>query len=341
MTLGNENQRQPLWKFCLSEERIMIRQGKAGLAMVLLVLLVADSLRESERTRGASALQSASAEKPEPLTAEEQREQLIIKRFLSVLEKNPRRGTALDRIYGYHVERGTLDKFVATFTERTKKDPADGTAWMLIGLVEAQRGKEANAVTAFKQAEQHRPDDALPSYYLGQSLVMVGQPDAAAQAFERAIQRKPNRTDLLDIFQALGRVYQRAQKTEQALAVWARLEKQFPDDLRVQEQIAGALVEEGQFEQALPRYEKLAKSVQDPYRQSTFRMEGAELKVRLKRTPDALTDLEKLLGELNPDSWLYRDVRRKIDDVFLRNDDLAGMAKYYEAYVGKHPDDVE
>jgi tetratricopeptide (TPR) repeat protein len=286
------------------------------------------------------AVGSASPQAPDA-NADEQREKLVMDRFLGVLEKNPRRGTALDRLYGYHVERGTLDKFVATFTDRTKKDPADGTAWMLIGLVEAQRGKEANAVTAFKQAEQHRPDDALACYYLGQSLVMVGQPDAAAQAFERAIQRKPNRTDLLDIFQALGRVYQRAQKTEQALAVWARLEKQFPDDLRVQEQIASTLVEEGQFEQALPRYDKLAKAVQDAYRQSTFRMEAAELKVRLKRTPDALTDLENLLGELNPDSWLYRDVRRRIDDVFLRNDDLAGMAKYYEAYVGKHPHDVE
>ncbi|HTK76315.1 MAG TPA: tetratricopeptide repeat protein, partial [Gemmataceae bacterium] len=287
------------------------------------------------------AVGSAVSQSPDAPNADEQREKLVMDRFLSVLEKNPRRGTALDRLYGHHVERGTLDKFIADFTDRTKKDPADGTAWMLIGLVEAQRGKEANAVTAFKQAEQHRPDDALACYYLGQSLVMVGQPDAAAQAFERAIQRKPNRTDLLDVFQALGRVYQRAQKSEQALAVWARLEKRFPDDLRVQEQIASTLVEEGQFEQALPRYEKLSKAVQDPYRQSTFRMEAAELKVRLKRTPDALADLEHLLGELNPESWLYRDVRRKIDDVFLRNDDLAGMAKYYETYVGKHPDDVE
>ena len=98
----------------------------------------------------------------------------------------------------------------------------------------------------------------MPAYYLGQSLVLVGQPDAAAEAFERAITRKPNRNDLLDIFQALGRVYQRAQRTEKALDVWNRLEKLFPDDARVQEQIATTLVEEGQFDQALPRLEKLA-----------------------------------------------------------------------------------
>src|SRR5947208_743647 len=88
------------------------------------------------------------------------------------------------------------------------------------------------SVPTHQEAEKHLPDNALASYYLGQSLVLVGQPDAAATAFEHAIERRPNRADLLDIFQALGRVHQRAQRSEQALAVWSRLEKLFPDDLR-------------------------------------------------------------------------------------------------------------
>src|SRR5262249_13895750 len=72
-----------------------------------------------------------------------------------------------------------------------------------------------------------------------------------------------------------------------------------------------------------------------------FRMEAAELKVKLGRQAAALADLEGLLGQLNPDSWLFREVRRKIDEVFLRNDDQAGLAKYYEAWVAKNPEDVE
>src|SRR5207247_4309256 len=59
------------------------------------------------------------------------------------------------------------------------------------------------------------------------------------------------------------------------------------------------------------------------------------------RTPQALDDLEKLLATLNPDNWLYRDVRRKIEEVFLRNDDQAGLAKYYEGWLQKNPADVE
>jgi tetratricopeptide (TPR) repeat protein len=281
------------------------------------------------------------AEEPAGESAEEAREKAIAERFRKVLETNPRRGTALDRLYGYHVERGSLDALIGEYATRTKKDPNDGVAWMIIGLLESQRGRDAAAVAAFRRAETALADNAIPPYYLGLSLVLVGQPEAAAEAFERALVRKPNRNDLLDIFQALGRVYQRSQRPEQALAVWSRLEKLYPDDARVEEQIATTLIEEGQLEQALPRLEKLIGQTDDKYRQSTLRMDAAELKVKLKRSADALTDFEKLLGELEPESWLHRDVRRRIEDVFLRNDDLAGLAKYYEKWLGKNATDVD
>src|SRR5262245_21126619 len=317
---------------------MMTKDGKTGYRLP--VLLFVGMLAAGTGALFLSGTVRIAAE-PAPLTPEEQREKLVIERFVGVLEKNPRRGTALDRIYGYHVERGSLDKFLETYATRTKKDVKDGVAWMIVGLLESQRGRDANAVAAFRQAETQQPDNPIASYYLGQSLVLVGQPDAAAEAFERALTRQPNRTDLLDIFQALGRVYQRAQRTEKALGVWNRLEKLFPDDQRVQEQIASTLAEEGQFEQALARYEKLAKAAKDPYKQAAFRMEAAELKVRLKQTSKALADFADLLGQLNPESWLYREVRRKVEEVFLRNDDQAGLAKYYESWLAKNASDVE
>lgn len=274
--------------------------------------------------------------------AEEQKERLAAERFLTVLEKNPRRGTALDKVYGFHVERGSLDQWIQQYRDRIAKQEQDGIAWMLLGLIEAHRGQDAAAVQALQKAEQFLPENPLASFYLGQSLVLVGQPDLAAAAFEKAIERKPAQADLLEIFQALGRVYQRGQKSDQALEVWNRLEKLFPNDLRVQEQIAQTLVEEGQAALALPRFEALAaKATKDLYRQSQYRIQVAEIKVRLGKTHDGLADFEALLGQLNPDNWLFRDVRHKIDEVFLQSDDQAGLATYYEGWIAKHADDVD
>ena len=288
----------------------------------------------------ALAPSAAAARQDEP-AADDARQKAAADRFLAILEKNPRRGTALDRVYGYHIERGDLELFVKTYQDRAKAKPDDGAAWLMLGLLESQRGRDAAAVEALRNAEEFRPQDPYPSYYLGQALVLVGQPDAAASAFERAIARKPAKQEILEIFQALGRVYQRAQKPEKALAVWGRLEALFPDDARVQEQIATALAEEADPAQALPRFEALARKAADPYRQVQLRMDAAGLKVRLNRAPEALKDFEGLLSKLNPESWLYREIRRKVEEVFLKNDDQAGLAKYYEGWIKAHPEDVE
>ncbi|MFV1963987.1 MAG: DUF1583 domain-containing protein [Pirellulaceae bacterium] len=275
------------------------------------------------------------------LSAEEQKQIQIAERFLTVLNGNPRRGTALDRVYGHHVEFGTLDAFMQSLRDRVKQTPNDGTGWMLLGLFEAHRGEDANAIDAFKQAESHRPDDALASYYLGQSQLLLGQPEEAVAAFDRAIARKPRRADLLEIFQQLGRVHQRAQRTEEALKVWQRLEALFPEDPRVQEQIAVTLVEEGEYGLALPRYAKLAKLVRDDYRRTMLRIEVAGLKIRENDREGGLADFESLLADLNPEGWLYRDVRRRIEDIFLRSGNQDGLVTYYDKWIESHPDDVD
>ncbi|HVX15288.1 MAG TPA: DUF1583 domain-containing protein [Pirellulales bacterium] len=321
---------------------------RVSLAFALLAMgLATSSMAWAQASQAPAGRGPATRTKPAPSApdvatdADEQRDLQVMERFLTVLEKNPRRGTALDRIYGYHVERGTLDQLVERYRQRTANDAADAPAWMIVGLLESQRGHDAAAVAAFQNAEKAETKNYLAPYYLGQSLVLVGQPEAAAAAFERAIERKPPPTELLDVFQSLGRVYQRAQRNEQALAVWARLEKLFPDDQRVQEQIAAALAEEGEHAEALTRYKKLAQVAKDRYRQSLFRMEAGELELKLGRTPQALADFEALLAELNPDSWLYREVRRRIEEAFLRNDDQAGLAAYYSAWLEKHTEDVD
>ncbi len=70
-------------------------------------------------------------------------------------------------------------------------------------------------------------------------------------------------------------------------------------------------------------------------------MQAAELKVRLGRGEEALKDFEAMLAKLRPDSWLHKEVRRKIEEVFLRNDDSAGLVSYYENRTKKEPEDVE
>src|SRR5262245_63015969 len=126
------------------------------------------------------------AQQPENTDGELARQKQVIERFVSVLERSPRRGTAFDKIYGFHVENGSLDEFVAKLRERTASKADDGAAWMILGLFESQRGRDVAAVEAFTKAKALRTDDPLAAYYLGQALVLIGQTDRAIAALEEA-----------------------------------------------------------------------------------------------------------------------------------------------------------
>jgi tetratricopeptide (TPR) repeat protein len=275
------------------------------------------------------------------IDAEEQKQIELANRFMGILEKNPRRGTALDRVYGHHIEFGSLDAFIKQLRDELTKDIDNGAKWIILGLIESQRGEDLAAIEAFNQAEQLRTEDALPAFYAGQSLIRMGQVDQAIEALERSIARNPTRSDLIEVYQQLGRTLQRMQRSNEALAVWKRFEDQFPDDLRVLEQIAMALAEENQHADALPRYQRLIELTKDDYRKSTFRIAAAEQKIKTNQLQAGLADFEGVLNDLNPTGWLYRDVRRRIEEVFLKSSDQDALVSYYEKWLEKNPDDID
>ena len=287
-------------------------------------------------TAGAGAEEDGAGEE----SAEVAKERRTAERFLSLLERNPRPGTAFDRAYAFYAERGELADLAAGYRARVGADETDGAAWAVLGLVEARRGNDAAAIAAFRAAAEHRPDDPQPPALLARSLVLAGLPDEAAEAYEQALSRDPPRRDLPDLLTGLGRVLQRSRQGDDAAAVWDRLEAQFPGDGRVREQIAAILEEEGELDAALARYASIAAGADDDYRRITLKLKAAGLKVRLGRSEEAVADFEALLAELNPESWLYREVRRGIEDSFLRTDDTAGLTAYYASWVERHPGDV-
>jgi tetratricopeptide (TPR) repeat protein len=275
-------------------------------------------------------------------TSEQDKNQIATAaKFLKILEKNPRQGTALDRVYSHAVEFGTLGALVQDYQTRVLNSPGDGDAWMLLGLLQMQRGEDADAAQAFQKATELRSQDPMAAFYLGQALLRLGQADAAVPMFEEAITRQPARVDFLEIYQQLGRLYQRTQQTQKALEVWQRLESVFPNDARVQEQIAVSLFEEGDYASALPRYEKMARDVKDDYRRVQYQMQVADIKFKLNRKSDGIADLEGTLSSLNPESWLYRDVRKRIEDSFLNSSDQDGLVQYYQKWLETHANDVD
>ena|GEM_PF-4791551 len=272
----------------------------------------------------------------------ESQEKIAVERFWSILEKNPRRGTSLDRVYGYYVDTGQMDSLIERCQKLTEKSPEDAKTWLLLGLVFSRRSDDTGTINAFEKAEQLDLNDAMSSFYLGESLIAQGRLKEASLALERAVARKPSRNDVLAVLQTLGRVYERFGEQKKSDEIWAKMEEMFPNDLDILVRIAETLEEEGKFEESLKRYQKLAElAKKDNYARVRFTLSAADIKIRLGNKQEAITDFENLLEELAGDSWLADSVRDRVERVFVRQADYAGLAGYYQKRITAHPNDLD
>lgn len=280
--------------------------------------------------------------------ADANRERAIVDKFMDVLLRRPTAGTALDRVYGYHVQAGTLSDVMtkleseADASSDTSPDTA-GAKYMLLGLLHRQRGDEADAAKALTSAAELRPDDAGVRLELGKALIAVGRGGTAAEMLEAAASCRADRVMTMAIYTELGRLYARTQQRDKALDVWQRLEKAFPGDDRVVEQIARTLSTDGQNEAALQRFESLIQSTSDAdaNRAIGYRIAAAELKRKLGRNDEAVADLEAVVAKLRPGSWLHSDARSRIEAGFLQSGDYAALADYYAGQVKANPDQLD
>ncbi|WP_182870426.1 tetratricopeptide repeat protein [Rhodopirellula sp. JC639] len=263
----------------------------------------------------------------------------MIQRFTEVLLKRPRPGTALDRVYSHHLQNGTLDEFLQSLDVDETTELAAGKQ-LVLGLIQLRRGLTAPAVAALSKAERGLENDAMASFYLGRALFAVGKTDQAAQAMQRAIDRGPPRLEAAEVYLELGRLYSRSGKSEQAIKTWNQLQQRFPGDRSIGERIARCLVDEKHHELALEHYVRLADETQNDQQRVQYQIQTAQLQRILHRPDQANEQLERLLLRLRPGSWLYRDVRDRLEAGILRDGSYSELADFYWDLSKRSPDDL-
>ncbi|MCL2745414.1 MAG: tetratricopeptide repeat protein, partial [Planctomycetaceae bacterium] len=289
-----------------------------------------------------------------PALDAEQREQQVVERFWTLLEKTPRRGTSLDRVYGYYVDTGRLEELTERCRELTDKTPDNAKAWLLSGLVLSRRNDDAATISALEKAMTLDAADLLAPFYLGETYIAQGRLRDAAETLEKALQRalesiKMNTgdkavlgKDVLAILQTLGRVYERFGDRQNSTRVWDKLEELFPGDRDILVRIAETLEEESRFDEALKRYQRLAEIAKnDNFARVQYTLAAADIKIRLGSKQGAIDDFEKLLEELASDNWLSRSIRDRVERIFVRQADYAGLAGYYQKRLQKYPNDLD
>ena len=279
-------------------------------------------------------------QEPSPSTAESENKSL--ERFEAVLLRSPKKGIALDKVYEAHIQRGDLDEYLQQLESKAVANSTiAANHYAVIGLLESQRSRDLPAIAWLKKAEELAPNEPMLSFYVAQSEVFAGRTSDAIESFQRAIGKNPTKLDRLPIEESLARLYLRTQQRDKAETVWKRLEASFPNDLLVQERIAQLNQSEGNLLAAMNRYEALANATKDSARKSEFACNVAALLAQSGKTNEAITRYEEVVAQLKPDSWRYKEIRRRIESMFLSTNDYEGWIRYLQTWLEKHPDDTD
>jgi tetratricopeptide (TPR) repeat protein len=121
----------------------------------------------------------------------------IAERFVAIVLRQPRRGTALDMLVRHYVDAGRLDDLVARMERLAESAPDNAARHLALGLLYKRRGRDADALRALARASELDPNDAYADYYRGLLLADQCADDAAIAAFRAAPARKPARSELL------------------------------------------------------------------------------------------------------------------------------------------------
>ena len=114
-------------------------------------------------------------------TADDDRQQKIVERFLSLLKRNPREGTAFDRVYQFHIDQSSLQDFKKRLEGAAESPSADGSEWMILGLCHLREHKPQLAAEVFAKADTLRSDDPLAAWYLARALTAAGSESTGSQ----------------------------------------------------------------------------------------------------------------------------------------------------------------
>ncbi|WP_372894524.1 tetratricopeptide repeat protein [Stieleria sp.] len=262
-----------------------------------------------------------------------------IERFTEVLLRRPRPGIALDRVYSHHLQNRTLDDFLRSLDAAESAERA-GEHQMVLGLIQLRRGLYGKAIVALGKAERWLEQDAMASFQLAAALRATGKTDEAIEAMQRSLDRGPRRVDAVEIYLQLGRLHAQSGNQSKAIQTWKQLEQQFPGDQSIAERVARQLVDERLYEPALEQYTQLARGAKNAEQKIRIQIQTAELQRLLDRADEANEQLKSLLLRLRPGSWLYRDVRDRLEAGLLHDGSFDALIEFYSAEVQRLPDDL-
>ena len=203
--------------------------------------------------------------------------------------------------------------------------PDDAELRNALGWTLFQEGNTADAVVEYRRALKTNPLSAKVHNNLALALVELGQLDEAASQFSRSLELDPK----AEIYSDLGFTMARLGKPEVALANYQKALELDPNCASAHSNLAVALVQEGNLEEAESHYRKAL-----PGRPTAETHNGlGYVLARRGRTDEAIAEFRKAI-ELNPK---FTPAYNNLAEVLVKQGNLEEAAANYRRSLAEKP----
>ena len=255
-----------------------------------------------------------------------------VEQYRSMLLKRPENSVLFGRLVDAWLENGEM----AGLKDLLEKKAAEGGAmdWRLLAVFRNFSGDEAGALTALDEALKKNPDDAQTRLARAKAL-------GAATRFDDALADltvvTKDKALAMEAGTLRGKFLARAGRPAEAVKAWQEIIAAHPGDDGLREDLIELEIGEGMLEEAVTAARELAEKTADPYQKALRRMRVAEILAQAGKKDEAIAGYREVFAVSAESSWLEREVLARVNALFSREDDAAGLRGFYDQLRDAYP----
>ena len=278
---------------------------------------------------------------------DEATDEKVIQRYKQMLERNPKEGSAFDRLYQLYLEGAGLEAMITDYEAEAQTRPDDPNAHLVLGHIFKRLGKDAETIATYKRAVELAPSDYYPHFALGQMYAVlrrhedaISELTKAAELSEQSQSVAPN--ELTTIYKTLGRAYFRRDRVDEAIGAWQKISELDPQNIFARIELADLFREQELYDQAIAQHRAITTiKKDDPYRVCLSLREIGNIHEEKGDYQDAIQSYDTAIALTAPGNWLRKDLQQRIVGIYAADSNWEGLITYYQAKIETTPNAPE
>ncbi|MEM1442753.1 MAG: tetratricopeptide repeat protein, partial [Verrucomicrobiota bacterium] len=272
---------------------------------------------------------------PATIRAEEPNEKA--ERYHSALLRRPSGDYLFDRFFNSWLDTGTIDGLGEFLNQRGDAEDATTADRLLYGYFLVKTGRESEALEIFSKALESDPENEEAWAESAKAHARTLDFETALTEIDKAITLTESDELTIELGKLKGRWQARTGESEEALKTWKTLSDQFPDDDEMKEDLVDLQLGESLIEEALATQKALVESTRDPYHKITRKLRLGDIYLRSGEQEEAKRIYQESLEASGQGTWLEKEILAQFEQLFRREDDIAGLDEFYTNLIETHP----